>query len=273
MKTFHEAPIYYMDAVDRVTDGTYFLVHLFQENDEYLDRALKLGGTARHTILDNSVFELETAFDSEAFAGWINITRPTEYIIPDVLEDADQTIQNVIDWNKDFKKEVYSYCKTIGVVQGKTYEDVVRCYKAIEPLVDKVAISFDYSFWTKERVFNGAGDPPKDKLELWKFGRRALIERLQKDGVINRSKPHHLLGASIYDEFQAYQGLNWIDSVDTSSPVMWAMEKKLYTNEIYKPKTKLFTLIDYTPESIEEDLDITTKMLQNIATFRKVCNG
>jgi len=270
MKTFHEAPIYYMDLVDKVTDGTYFLVHLFPENEEYLDRAIKLGKTERHTILDNSVFELEAAFDSEGFAHWIDLTSPTEYIIPDVLEDADQTIANVLDWNENHKRYVCRSSKSIGVVQGKSYEEIVRCYKEIEPLVDKVAISFDYSFYREVR---GADWDGVNKLELWKFGRRALIARLQRDGIINRSKPHHLLGASIYDEFQTYQGLNWIDSVDTSSPVMWAMEKKLYTNEIYKPKAKLFTLIDFKPSSIEEDLDITSKMVQNIATFRKVCNG
>ncbi len=271
MKLFHEAPIHYMDMVDRVTDGTYFLVHLFQENDEYFDRAFKLAGSGRHTILDNSVFELETAFDSESFAGWIDITRPTEYIIPDVLEDADQTIQNVLDWNQTFKKEVHSSCKTIGVVQGKTYEDIVRCYKEIEPLVDKVAISFDYSCY-KDLLIGYPADT--HKLEYWCAGRQTLLAKLVKDGVINTNKPHHLLGASLYWEFAAYcTQYSWIDSVDTSSPVMWAMEKKLYDPGVYKPKTKLFTLIDFKPKTIEEDLEISSKMLQNIATFRKVCNG
>lgn len=272
MKTFHEAPIYYMDMVDRVTDGTYFLVHLFQENDEYLDHALQLGGTERHTILDNSVFELETAFDSDAFAGWIDLTRPTEYIIPDVLEDAEQTIANVIDWNDNYRNSVRK-SKSIGVVQGKSYDEIVRCYKAIEPLVDKVAISFDYSCY-KELIETQFGAMPvnTDKLSIWCEGRISLLEKLNAD-VINKNKPHHLLGASLYKEFDEYRNYTWIDSVDTSSPVMWAMEKKLYNTEIYKPKAKLFTLIDFTPSSIEEDLDITNKMVQNIATFRKVCNG
>jgi len=266
MKTFHEAPIYYMDLVDRLTDGTYFLVHLFEDNEDYLERAMSVSRD-RHVILDNSVFELETEFDSNRFAHWIDLTRPTEYIIPDKLEDRDKTIQNVIDWNNEFKSNVPG--KSIGVIQGKSYQEIVDCYKAIEPLVDKVAISFDYSCY-KQIAYAWGGI---DKLELWMHGRRALLSRLLQDGIINTNKPHHLLGGSLVNEWRSYIGYSWIESVDTSSPIMWAMEKKLYTGEVYKPAAKLFTLIDFEPSSIDEDLDITNKMVQNIATFRKTCNG
>lgn len=269
MKTFHEAPIYYMDLVDRITDGTYFLVHLFEDNEDYLEKAMSISRD-RHVILDNSVFELETQFDSDRFAYWIDLTRPTEYIIPDVLEDKDATIESVILWNENQGNQVPG--RTIGVVQGKTYQEIVECYQAIEPLVDKVAISFDYSCYKDLLNDMNVDINNIPKLQAWYMGRIKLLERLDRD-VINKSKPHHLLGASLFIEFEAYRKYKWIDSVDTSSPVMWAMERKLYTPETYKPAAKLFTLIDFEPSSIDEDLDITNKMVQNIQTFRRVCNG
>lgn len=257
-----------MDLVDRFTDGTYFLVHLFKENEAYLNKALSLSKTDRHTILDNSVFELEHPFDPDEFVGWINKINPTEYIIPDVLEDAEQTIQNVKDWIALYKNRVETSSKMIGVVQGKSYDEIVRCYKAIEPLVDKVAISFDYSCY--ESILE---NPPKEKLVIWCEGRKKLLEKLLEDNIINTNKPHHLLGGSLWREWTFYRNYHWIDSIDTSSPVMWALEKRYYTTETYKPKTKLFTLIDFCPSSVDENLDITAKMVSNIQTFRRACNG
>ena len=75
----------------------------------------------REIILDNSVFELEEEFNAERFHYWIGKLQPKWYIIPDVLEDCDKSINNVVDWvGKD------GSAGSIGVVQGKSYEEGVR---------------------------------------------------------------------------------------------------------------------------------------------------
>ena len=94
MKTFHEATNSCFERVQQITDGDYCLVHLYDENEQYkehFDNAVRKG---REVILDNSIFELGTAFDSQDYLQKIKELNPTWYIIPDALEDCDQTLQN-----------------------------------------------------------------------------------------------------------------------------------------------------------------------------------
>jgi len=88
MKTFHEAPISIFNEVQQLTDGDYALVHLFEENDEYYNLFVDALKKGRTVILDNSIFELGSAFDTEKYIEWINKLKPTYYIIPDVLEEC-----------------------------------------------------------------------------------------------------------------------------------------------------------------------------------------
>ena len=71
IKIAHESPKSVFDKVQKLTDYDYALVHLFEEDNEYLklfQDALKNG---REVILDNSIFELEEAFDANKFAYWV----------------------------------------------------------------------------------------------------------------------------------------------------------------------------------------------------------
>jgi hypothetical protein len=239
MKFFHEAPNCYFSEVQSVTDGDYFLVHLFEQNNEYLQLAINASAAGREVICDNSVFELGTAFDSDRFAYWVELTKPTYYIIPDVLEDADATINS---FNSFVAKYPNLPGKTIGVAQGKTYEDFVRCYQYLASKVDKVAISFDYSFFEE---WNKGLELPT-KYHSWMLGRRQLLARMVSDGIVDTSKPHHLLGTGLPQEIDGYAKYNWIDSIDTSNPVVHAIEGINYTETGLDTKstTKLFTLID-----------------------------
>ncbi len=74
--------------------------------------------------------------------------EPTEYIIPDVLENCDKTIQEAKYWMGGAIFSCYSDSIPIGVIQGKTYAEFVKCYTALDYLgVEKLAISFDYSYY------------------------------------------------------------------------------------------------------------------------------
>jgi hypothetical protein len=157
-------------------------------------------------------------------------------------------------------------CKSIGVVQGKSYEEIKWCYQEIEPLVDKVAISFDYSFFIDTEI-NGI---LPTKFHHYMYGRDALIHRLLAEEVINVNKPHHLLGCGLPQEFESYRGYDWIDSIDTSNPVVAAIKGIRYNGMKGledKPSEKLFTLINYRPSSYELQM-----MLYNIECFRAIVN-
>jgi hypothetical protein len=134
-------------------------------------------------------------------------------------------------------------------------------------LVDKVAISFDYSFFINPEL-NGY---LPTKYHHYMYGRDALIHRLLTDNVINTDKPHHLLGCGLPQEFDSYSDYEWIDSVDTSNPVVAAIKGMRYNGRNGledKPSQKLHTMIDSKLSSYELQL-----VLYNIECFRAICNG
>lgn len=259
----HEAPKSIFEDVQKVTDYDYALVHLFEEDEQYLNQFKEAIRKGREVILDNSIFELEEAFDADRFAYWINELRPTWYIVPDALEDAKKTMSQMASWNMKYADKVYG--KKIGVVQGKTYKQIVGCYEYMDKLanVDMIAISFDYSYYTKSIVH-------PNKYVSWMLGRVKLLGDLVKDGIINEDKPHHLLGSSLYWEGQFYKHSDyyWIYSMDTSNPVVFGIKGREYEGLTFdKPSQKLFTLIN-------EDLssDQVNKVITNIKDFRKAWN-
>lgn len=263
MRIAHEAPLSIFNSIQRVTDYDYALVHLFETNPTYYRKFKDAVLSGREVILDNSIFELGTAFDSEKYYKWICMLQPTYFIIPDVLEDTDATIASMDKW---FSKYVTPpQLRTIGVIQGKTYEDLVRCYKAIEPRVDKVAISFDYSYYIESTVNLNT----INKYASYMFGRQKLIVEMLNSGVINTDKPHHLLGCALPQEFGAYKDFKWIDTVDTSNPVVHGLNGVAY--KPYGLNEKITTkLIDYMDEEVT-DTQLAI-IIDNIARFKRFCN-
>lgn len=260
-KIAHEAPLSIFNNVQEVTDYDYALVHLFEESEEYWDKFVRAKNLNREIILDNSIFELGEAFSADKFVPWVEKLMPTWYIIPDALEDAERTVKNVKDWQH------IAGSKAIGVVQGKSYEEVKWCYQEIEPHVDKVAISFDYSFFINDDL-NGF---LPTKYHHFMYGRDAMIHRLSHEGVINESKPHHLLGCGLPQEFDSYTDFNWIDSIDTSNPVVAGIKGIRYNSKHGlddKPSQKLYTMLH---EHV--DRDTLQMILYNIECFRAIVNG
>jgi len=266
VKIAHESPKSIFNDIQKVTDYDYALVHLFEEDEEYLNQFKEAVRRGREVILDNSIFELEEAFDADKFAYWINELRPTWYIIPDVLEpdvleDAGGTMVKMANWNGKYRKT--SFGKTIGVVQGKSYEEIVDCYEYLDNVaeVDMIAISFDYSYYTKSV-------PHPNKYVSWMLGRVKLLGDLVKDGVINENKPHHLLGCGLPQEFSFYSQYPWIYSLDTSNPVVHGIKGIGYrTDGLWsKESQKLFELINY-------EVEDTNLILNNIHKFRWFANG
>jgi hypothetical protein len=264
IKIAHEAPIDLFDEVQRLTDYDYALVHLLEENGRYRDtfeHAVKKG---REVILDNSIFELEEAFEADRFALWVERLKPTWYIVPDALENAEKTMQQAANW---FKNYSHVPGKSIGVVQGKTYQEIRDCYRAMDEIanVDMIAISFDYSYYRESC-------PHPNKYVSWMLGRVKLLGDLERDNIINKDKPHHLLGCGLPQEFSFYKHADykWIYSLDTSNPVVHGIKNIPYGPEGLwsKESQKLHELIDYPLENLDINL-----ILDNIKSFRNFTNG
>lgn len=262
IKIYHEAPKSIFKEIQQVTDGDYALVHLMEEDPEYLALFKQAKEDGREIILDNSIFELEEAFDAEKFAEWVLELKPDWYIVPDALEDVKKTCRQMAEWNSKYKNLPG---KRIGVVQGKTYEQIKYCYEYMDKIakVDMIAISFDYSYYT--RSF-----PHPNKLVSWAMGRAKLLGDLLRDGTINENKPHHLLGASLPLEGKLYGQYPWIYSMDTSNPVVHSIKTIQYQKNfgLYsKESQKLFELINTPGELIDLEL-----VKYNVGEFRKYWN-
>ena len=260
IKIAHESPKSIFETIQKNTDYDYALVHLFEEDEEYLNQFKEAVRKGREVILDNSIFELEEAFDADKFAGWVDKLRPTWYIVPDALENAKKTMSQMAEWNMNYKDLPG---KKIGVVQGKSYEEIKACYIYMNEIadVDMIAISFDYSYYTKSV-------PHPNKYVSWMLGRVKLLGDLLKDGVINENKKHHLLGCGLPQEFSFYSQYPWIYSLDTSNPVVHGIKGIEYGEDGLwsKESQKLFELINYEVE------DLNT-ILYNINKFRWFTNG
>ena len=262
MKIAHEAPLSIFDKVQALTDYDYALVHLFEENEEYYNTFVKAKKDGREVLLDNSIFELGTAFESDTYADWVVKLKPDWYIVPDVLDNANATIDS-------FDSFMLTYPdlpgKVIAVAQGDTYDELVACYRylAYDSRVDKVALSFNHPF------FQTMQPPLGNKYYRMMRGRQKAIADMLRDGVIDTSKPHHLLGCGLPQEFEEYQNHEWIDSMDTSNPVIHGMKGITYNpyGLNTKESVKLFTLIDENVVDKWEDIEYNIKM------FRTFCNG
>ncbi len=263
IKIAHESPKSIFNEVQKYTDYDYALVHLFEEDKEYLKQFTEARDAGREIILDNSIFELEEAFDAVKFDKWVKKLKPTWYIVPDALEDAIKTCDQMEDWNN--KGLGYEGSGKIGVVQGKTYDEIVDCYNYMNKSanVDMIAISFDYSYYT-------ASVPHSNKYVSWMLGRVKLLGDLFRDGVINIHKPHHLLGCGLPQEFSFYKNsdYDWIYSLDTSNPIVHGIKGISYgTDGLWsKERQKLHELIN-------SDIEDTNLILNNIQKFKWLTNG
>ena len=191
--------------------------------------------------------------------------KPEWYIIPDALEDTSKTMIQAYDWHMNYRKNLPG--KAIGVVQGQTYEDIVECYMYMDNSIDAdmIAISFDYSYYRQSC-------PHPNKYVSWMLGRVKLLGDLMRDGVINKDKPHHLLGCGLPQEFSFYKhnDYNFIYSLDTSNPVVHGLKEIEYGKDGLwsKESQKLHELINVDIEDINLE-----KVTNNINKFKWLTNG
>lgn len=265
IKIAHEAPLSLMKDVREVTDYDYCLVHKLPESKEYFKFFVESLEMGREVILDNSIFELGESFDMEEYAKWIEKLNPTRYIIPDVLEDSVATMKRADEWFMGPGKNLKTDADPMGVVQGKNFKEIVDCYRFMDQVLDLeyIAISFDYSYYKKTV-------PNSNKHISWMLGRIKLLGDLVYNKVINESKEHHLLGAALPQEFSCYQHYPWITSVDTSNPVVHAINGIGYHSFglLDKESIKMVDLFKIRKKDVSMEL-----LASNIKKFRNFTHG
>lgn len=255
----HEVPISILEQSKKFNDYDYCLLHLIFESEQYKQFYIESVAEGRKVLLDNSLFELGDSMAGEKLAEGIKIINPTWYVVPDCQDDADTTINRFEAFIKDYPNLPGL---KIGVVHGKTLEDITRCYKYMSEHADKIAITFDEAAYEEYNIKGNL-------LERRCKGRQHFIQDLVDKGIWNNNKPHHLLGCSLAKEFAypLYSRIS-IETIDTSNPVVSAIKGFRYKKDglSHKPTAKLCDLIDHRFTNKEYK-----NLKHNVMQFRKNC--
>lgn len=184
------------------------LTHLVEKYPKYAKLAKK---SKNYKILDNSLIELKGAVSIERVVKSADIIKADEIILPDEFQNADETIrkaEEAIEWLKQ-NKYIGKY-KLQAVVHGKTKEDFIKCFNALNsmPEVDVISIpkiTSTYS-WCPNRA-------------------RGELFHLYK----NTQKELHFLGSWYnLDEILSVSDKVWdrVRSCDTCLPSLYAIQGK-----------------------------------------------
>lgn len=249
MKISHETPIVMLEESLGFNDYDYALVHLFDIYPEYYNffkQSLKSG---RDVVLDNSVFELGDSYNDVLYArrivelGSLN-PKHFNFIVPDVLFDSEKTIKNFLNFIEKFKNLPGT---PIGVAQGKTNNDKIKCISVMRKHTNYIALPF------LSHVEKSLSDLCEERIEF--------VHMLKEEGVLDGLKIH-LLGCNLPQEFKFYKDVPEVYSCDTSNPIVHGMFNIRYTENGLndKLKVKLVDVID--KKNINEDARYNIKMFR-----------
>jgi hypothetical protein len=258
VKVSHETPLCLLDDSIHFNDYDYALPHLFDEEPEYLEYFRKAKAAGRYIIMDNSLHELGHAYSTERLIHWVNEIEPNEFIIPDVWEDKTASIVNARSWaNVIMPKNTTK----VAVVQAKTLHEAFECTQTYKDLgYKKIAYSYGASY------YNDICTHPNKNLGK-ALGRVYVISTLYKQGVLHPNDRVHLLGCQVPQEFGWYRDIKCIESIDTSNPVMAALEGIRYTNAglTEKPKANMNDYLYMLGDQVDYDL-----LTHNLNKFREI---
>ena len=259
MKISHEVPRCLLLASQEFNDYDYCLPHLLDEDEEYKQYFIDAKKSGRYIIMDNSLHELGKAYNHDRLHYWIQELKPNEFIVPDVWMESHQTAAQAKYW-KQFKYPKGT--KSTAVIQGKDYSDARLCASLLQGLgYEKLCVSYGATWYND--IF------PHSNVDMGKaLGRIKFVHELLNDKQFDNVK-FHLLGCSIPQEFGWYDNNPQIESIDTSNPVMAALEGIVYNERGLdtKPKANMNDHFDVDFKNVSYDL-----ILQNTYLFRKI-NG
>ena len=260
IKISHEVPFCLLEQSRKFNDYDYCLPHLMDENEEYRNFFYESKKIGRYIVMDNSLHELGEAYNTKRLMHWVNEIKPNEFIVPDVWEDKDASVRNAKQWSKI---ELPEGVMKVAVVQAKSVHEAMLCTQAYKDLgYKKIAYSYGASYYN-----DICPHPNKDLGKA--IGRYMVIYDLYKQDVLSMFDRVHLLGTASPIEFGMYKNMPFIESIDTSSPIMAAIGEMPYTKMglHMKPLANMNKHQDMSLDFVNEDL-----VEYNVEMFRRI-NG
>ena len=215
MKISHEVPICLLEDSLDFNDYQYCLPHLLDQDEDYKNFFYKAKQQGVYIIMDNSLHELGHAYDRSRLLYWIDELKPNEFIVPDVWQDTTQSIVNAREWiNLELPKSVTK----VAVVQAQNFLDALLCYQTYKDLGYK-KIAFSYG---AEYYLNHSNHPNKNLAKA--LGRIEVVSRMYNMDLIKSTDRVHLLGCQVPQEFSWYKDMPFIETIDTSNPIMATLD-------------------------------------------------
>ena len=259
MKVSHEVPRCLLTASPEFNDYDYCLPHLLDIDEDYKQYFINARDTGRYVIMDNSLHELGEAYDYDRLKYWVNELKPNEFIVPDVWMKCAETAAQAKYW-KQFKYPKKT--KLTAVIQGENKNQAYLCANLLAGLgYDKLCVSYGATWYND--FF------PHTNVDMGKaLGRVRFVQGLLNLSHLKDVK-FHLLGCAIPQEFGWYDNDSRIESIDTSNPIMAALDGTQYSSNglNYKPNANMNDFFDIKFEEIQY-LDI----LYNTHKFREINN-
>jgi len=256
-KVSHELPISMLTRSYDINDYEYCLPHLLDQNEIYKNHFYKAKKDGRYIIMDNSLHELGVAYDSDRLMYWINELKPNEFVVPDVWQDQTATLVNAKRWQSIKLPEGVT---KVAVVQAQSYHEAFECYNILKMQgYKKIAFSYGADWYAEEF-------PHPNPLVGKMMGRIMMISKMYKSKLISKTDRVHLLGCALPQEFAYYNDFPFIESIDTSNPIIHGLEGVKYSsNGLY---TKSSTKID-TMGLIPMTQEILYNINHNLSQFKK----
>ena len=258
MKVSHELPLSLMHYGYEWNDYDYCLPHLVDQYDQYRLYFQKSRLNKRFIIMDNGLFE-GVEHTTEDLLSKINLIRPNIFIVPDAWNNSTTTLVNAKSWMNNFKPELPEGIELMAVCQGKDLHELITTYQTLLDLGYR-HISFNHSSIAYQEMY-----PDNKGLKASMYGRMEFIRQLVVTNTIDKSAYHHLLGASLPQEYMCYSDWDFIKSGDTSNPILVGAEGVRYDDGgiDWKPKHKL-------EHYFEEDLSGKVEdIIFNVQKFRQ----
>ena len=261
-KISHELPINLLDRSFEINDYEYCLPHLLDQNEtsrKHFEYAREAGS---YIIMDNSLHELDEAYDTDRLLYWVRELEPDEFIVPDVWQDKTATLVNAKSWMRNYK--LPDNTTKVAVVQAQSYGEAHECYNILQFHQGYKKIAFSYGAdWYADEF------PHPNPLVGKMMGRIMAISKMYKDKLIGNTDRVHLLGCALPQEFTYYKklmDLGIIESLDTSNPIIHGLKGIKY--EHYGLKEKDPTKIDQL-EKVELTSDVLYNINHNLIKFKQ----
>ena len=242
-KVSHELPINMLDQSFEINDYEYCLPHLLDQNETYRKHFEDAKESGSYIIMDNSLHELGEAYDTKRLLHWVHELEPDEFIVPDVWQDKTSTLVNAKQW---IQVKLPKKTTKVAVVQSENYHEAFECYDILKTQgYKKIAFSYGADWYSEEF-------PHPNPLVGKMMGRIMTISKMYKSKLIEETDRVHLLGCALPQEFSYYADFPFIESIDTSNPIIHGLEgvKYKHLGLLTKSSTKI--------DKIDKEIDTKT---------------